>query len=474
MLNGSQNLSGEGTFQTNWPNITGVSDSYSYTGSTISITPSLQAPTILGKLFTVIDIESWTYVIERQSNGTWGISEVQSGGNYRVRYSKAGATDLIKTFTVGTNYELSFNQNGGIGTAEAMTVFQGGEIGTLPALIREGYTFDSWTIDDTPITSTTVWNYTDNKTAVAKWTLNRYTVSFETNGGSVVNAQTVDYNTAITKPSDPTKTGYTFGGWYTDEALQTSYVFTSSVTDSFTLYAKWTANDYTLSFDKNSGTGTATAVAVTYDAQIGTLPTLTREGYTFDGWTIDGSKITNTTVWNYTENKTAVASWTIIALPAPTMTNGAGQTITRGQGAKFTSSGDFGGYVDTLVTLNNGTKQTVHTAGNDNANARAVNGSIIVTLSGTYTATLPVGTHSISINSAGGSATTTFTVVAPAPTPTPSNPAISPLTGVDGHTNPQTGDNSNTPLFITLILVSALGLTALFFTRKKYLAIRKK
>ncbi len=157
------------------------------------------------------------------------------------------------------------------------------------------------------------------------------------------------------------------------------------------------------------------------------------------------------------------------------ITNGTGQTVTQGQIISFTSNGDFGGYVDTEVIPSGKAPQVVHTKGNDNANASAVEGSIIVTLSGAYTATLPAGTHTVSINSAGGSASTTFTVVAaaptPTPTPTPSNTAISPLTGVD---SPQTGDNSNTPLVIALMLISALGLTALLLLRKKWMPARKK
>ncbi len=128
------------------------------------------------------------------------------------------------------------------------------------------------------------------------------------------------------------------------------------------------------------------------------------------------------------EDGTTSQVWTVtVALEnaPPTMINGRDQIITQGQSASFTSSDDFGGYVDTVVTLSDGTKQTVHTAGTTNQNASAVEGSIILTLSGAYTATLPLGTHSIRISSANGSATANFTVVAAGAT-TP----LSPQTGV--------------------------------------------
>lgn len=66
-----------------------------------------------------------------------------------------------------------------------------------------------------------------------------YTVKFETNGGSEIKSQSVSNNGTVTKPSDPLREGYIFGGWYTDEALTLPYDFLSAVTEGFTLYAKW-------------------------------------------------------------------------------------------------------------------------------------------------------------------------------------------------------------------------------------------
>lgn len=68
----------------------------------------------------------------------------------------------------------------------------------------------------------------------------RYTVKFDTNGGSNIANQTVKRNTVLITPEDPTKKGYLFGGWYTDKSLTAAYDFTEKVTKSFTLYAKWT------------------------------------------------------------------------------------------------------------------------------------------------------------------------------------------------------------------------------------------
>ena len=105
---------------------------------------------------------------------------------------------------------------------------------------RRGYTFGGWYTDEAcqnaydftmPVTKDMI--------LYAKWTINTYTVSFDSVGGSSVDVETADYETPVTKPEDPTKTGYTFGGWYTDEACTKAYDFATPVTGDRILYAKW-------------------------------------------------------------------------------------------------------------------------------------------------------------------------------------------------------------------------------------------
>ena len=73
-----------------------------------------------------------------------------------------------------------------------------------------------------------------------------YTLTFDTNGGSAIAPITQDYGTAITAPADPTKTGYTFAGW-------TPAIPTTMPAENMTIKAKWTVNQYTLTFDTNGG-----------------------------------------------------------------------------------------------------------------------------------------------------------------------------------------------------------------------------
>lgn len=122
---------------------------------------------------------------------------------------------------------------------------------------KEGYRFDGWYYDNNG--GKAKWNF-DTDTVTRAMTLTAklvrtYTVTFDTNGGSAVGPVTVDAGSTVTKPADPTKSGYTFGGWYKDSTLQTPWDFANgTVTADTTLYAKWTANPPAPSYDDSDPT----------------------------------------------------------------------------------------------------------------------------------------------------------------------------------------------------------------------------
>ena len=135
-----------------------------------------------------------------------------------------------------------------------------GETVTINAGVRSGYTFGGWTSDDgiqladAKAQETTFTMPDKAVTVTANWTKSggssgggggavRYTVSFETNGGSKVASQHVTRNSVMKVPAAPTKDGYDFAGWYSDKELKTKYDFSEKVTKSITLYAKWIKND---------------------------------------------------------------------------------------------------------------------------------------------------------------------------------------------------------------------------------------
>ena len=155
--------------------------------------------------------------------------------------------------------------------------------------VKEGFTFAGWYADKDCKTEY------DFKTAVkadvtiyAKWTINSYKVTFDTNGGSEVSGQTVEWNKLAAKPeTEPVKEGYTFGGWYADKDCNTEYDFKTAVKADVTIYAKWTINSYKVTFDTNGGSEVSgqTVEWNKLAAKPETEPV--KEGYTFGGWYAD-------------------------------------------------------------------------------------------------------------------------------------------------------------------------------------------
>ena len=169
---------------------------------------------------------------------------LSTGGSATVAIPNSGTTDIVveigtKTYTLtilrnsgtgggATSYTLTFDTNGG-STIAPITQDYGTAI-TAPAdPTKTGYTFAGWT----PAIPTTM--PAENMTIKAKWTVNQYTLTFDTNGGSTIAPITQDYGTAITAPADPTKTGYTFAGW-------TPAIPATMPAENLTVTAQWRYN----------------------------------------------------------------------------------------------------------------------------------------------------------------------------------------------------------------------------------------
>ena len=157
---------------------------------------------------------------------------------------------------------------------------------TIPEV--EGYTFDGWyTTNDT---HSTEFDFTQpiksNTTVYAKWTANDYEVSFVTEHGDPPTSQNVKYNGTADDPGKLTEEGYTFDGWYTDETYTKEFDFTKPITSNTTVYAKWTAKDYEVSFITEHSDA-PDSQNVKYNGTAKDPGTLTAEGYTFVGWYAD-------------------------------------------------------------------------------------------------------------------------------------------------------------------------------------------
>jgi uncharacterized repeat protein (TIGR02543 family) len=109
----------------------------------------------------------------------------------------------------------------------------------LPATTRTGYTFVLWynETDGTEAAYETMPDYDVNYIAI--WQVNQYTITLDSKGGSSVDPITEDYGTAVSAPAIPTRYGFEFSGWYSDEACTAPYVFTTMAAGDITVYAKW-------------------------------------------------------------------------------------------------------------------------------------------------------------------------------------------------------------------------------------------
>jgi len=139
------------------------------------------------------------------------------------------------------------------------------------------------------------------------------TITFVENGGGEVADITKPYGSLIGNLPVPEKTGSTFAGWYADEALAEPFTLTKIPQGGATAYAKWTVNEYTVTFHVNGGNELENnKLTVTYGAPYGELPAPTKNGYGFIGWFTaaeGGEQITAESVYNLTEDQTLYAQW---------------------------------------------------------------------------------------------------------------------------------------------------------------------
>ncbi|MBO7055505.1 MAG: ribosomal protein L7/L12, partial [Bacteroidales bacterium] len=221
------------------------------------------------------------------------------------------------------NYTITYNANeGAFATTPANSYKYGDEV-ILPTPTREGYEFGGWynnsNLVGTEFTGIAA-TETGNKEFWAKWNVNSYTVSFETNGGTINNGNVKNYiyGTTVILPSDVTRTGFTFDGWYDNAEFEGERVAMISSVElgNKAFYANWIVNTYNVTLVTNEGTIAEEQNIERYEYGKGaTLPTdVTKTGYTFDGWYGNTSYIGGT-VSSIADNdmgdKQFWAKWTI-------------------------------------------------------------------------------------------------------------------------------------------------------------------
>lgn len=185
----------------------------------------------------------------------WGATSDLNTSNFGFGKSSAGVNTLAFSGAVVNalpTFKVQFNSNGGSAIADQQPIYNS----FIPAPTtptRTGYIFGGW-YKETALTNP--WNFstdvvTRETTLYAKWTAIKYTVSFESNGGSSVTAFQTDYDTKITPPTPPVRTNYYFADWYKDAALSTPWNFaTELIKGNTTLYAKWNDPSQSINFEQ--------------------------------------------------------------------------------------------------------------------------------------------------------------------------------------------------------------------------------
>ncbi len=231
-----------------------------------------------------------------------------------------------------------------------------------------------------------------------------YTITFNSNDGTPVAPQNINAGEKLKEPTPaPTREGFTFDGWYEDSTFSKKFDFNTPITDSMTLYAKWTENKYTLTFDANGGTGSMTAIAdLTGEYILPSNEFTAPSGKQFKGWslTTDGAIVTKV---DMTENRTVYAIWENI----PVVTYTVSFAANGGTGTMTAATGISGNYTLPACTFTAPAGKQFK-AWSVGGVEKAVGDKITVTANTTVTAVwepIPVTTYDLTTQVNGGHGT---------------------------------------------------------------------
>jgi uncharacterized protein (TIGR02145 family)/uncharacterized repeat protein (TIGR02543 family) len=305
-----------------------------------------------------------TLARSKHNFGGWNTSSAGTGTNYAAEasYKVTGNVTLYAKWTAYPTYKVTYSGNSNSsGSAPTAATADSGSAVTLSdqgTLVRTGYNFSGWNTSSngtgTDYAVGTSYTVTGNVTLYAKWTIKKYTVTYNGNGTTtgVPSANSdIDSGSSVTLPGvgSMARTGYNFGGWNTSsDGTGTNYTTSYKVTGNVTLYAKWVAYPtYKVTYSGNSNTSGGAPDAVSVDS--GTVITLSgqgtlaRTGYEFGGWnTNTGGTGTDYSVGaSYTvkSNITLYAKWTVMYTLSTTVIPSGGGTVSRNLDYEFYTKG---------------------------------------------------------------------------------------------------------------------------------------
>jgi uncharacterized repeat protein (TIGR02543 family) len=187
---------------------------------------------------------------------------------------------FINTFSL-SDYRITYISE--LAEESEERYFKFGETLTFPTPTPVAYhTFSGWYLDNQGIEALNLTTMpARNMDVYAIWQGNQYTISYVTNGGNVINPQAIRYGSSLALPT-PTRSNYSFQGWYQNVGLTTPFTLVTMPAQNITLYAKWSINTYTITFNTNGGNAISSQT-VAFGAEL-TLPVPIRANYSFQGW----------------------------------------------------------------------------------------------------------------------------------------------------------------------------------------------
>ncbi len=339
-------LRGVGTRVSPWKFIERYNVTFEYDDSKIRVSPSTTTVAAstenvsgIAKV-TVTPTTQYTYVPQTtcgtiDSNGVLTVTGITRDTICRIDSTLREYTVSIDanggTFKSNMNSELGWTLTDG-NTKATKKIIYSEKIGTLPNdthMERTGYSFDGVFNGATVINSNI--QITSDTELTIKWKANKYKVTYNANGGSISPEYVeLTYAEPYRNLHTPSRSGYEFKGWYKDSELNTPIEEGTTILNTasdHTIYAKWEARKFTVTYHANGGSGTMSSSEAIYDTNFVTRQnTFTRTNYIFNGWNEKadgtGTKWTLTSngvyengngthpwKWTYTKNITLYAQW---------------------------------------------------------------------------------------------------------------------------------------------------------------------
>lgn len=223
------------------------------------------------------------------------------GNNYYDKNGKPSSYEdySISCFSKNGNFEVTFDSFGK--ERSSKEVAAGNVVQKPNNPLKKGYKFVGWYEDEN---YSKEYNFSssvyDNLTLYAKWEKEEFNVKFNSNGGTIINDEKVLYNDEVSKPLDPVRDNYIFGGWYKDEELNEKFSFLTPITKNITLYAKWnTEDDNKVSVTYVPGDGREPfIVEINKGNKLDEYKINSDDDLIFDGWYLNSNK---TEKYNYND-----------------------------------------------------------------------------------------------------------------------------------------------------------------------------